>query len=245
MNTLAMFCAALSCATVCLAAAPALAHPHDDHDEEVEPVAEDTPHGDDLDDGAHHHHPHAHPSPRRPQPSGYDYRYGPSGAYRGPAGGSYQRIPRVIEGWEPGDPVPDGYRPDTQSHRGLVKGGAATLFSVYGLTAIVGSFMVFAEDIDAQDGVDGNGVDPEDYYPLFIPVAGPFITIGTADTDRPASVLLVANGIAQSAGLAMFVAGLAVQQDVLVRIPTYGGVEVEMRPIVGKSFQGVGVTGSF
>jgi hypothetical protein len=153
--------------------------------------------------------------------------------------------PRVIEGWEPGDPVPDGYRPDTQPRSGLVKAGAATFFSTWGVTAIVGSFLVMAEDIDAEDGVDGNGVDAEDYYPLFIPVAGPFVTIATAETKGAASTALVIDGVAQTAGLTMFIVGLAAQEDVLVRIPTYGGNTVEVKPIVGKGFQGVGVDGSF
>lgn len=183
-------------------------------------------------DDGHHHHAHVHEPPPAPR---YHYGYP-----------SYARAnPRVIEGWEPGDPVPDGYRPDTQARSGLVKGGAATLFSVYGLTAIVGSFFVLAEDVDAEDGVDGNGIDAEDYYPLFIPVVGPFVTIGTAHTDRAASTVLVANGIAQTAGLAMFIAGFAAQQDVLVRIPTYGQAVVEMKPLIGADFQGVGVNGSF
>ena len=195
-------------------------------------------------DDGHHHHPHVHePAPAPPPPPPYTYNYGYSSRVGYPS--HAQAAPRVIEGWEPGDPVPDGYRPDTRSRSGLVKAGAATLFSVYGLTAIVGSFFVLAEDVDAEDGVDGNGIDSEDYYPLFIPVVGPFVTIGTAQTDRAASTVLVANGIAQTAGLAMFIAGFAAQQDVLVRIPTYGQAVVEMKPLIGAGFQGVGVNGSF
>jgi hypothetical protein len=151
----------------------------------------------------------------------------------------------VIEDWEPGDPVPAGYRPDTQPFSGLVKAGAGTLFGMYGATVVAGSFLALAEDIDLDDGVDDNGIDPEDWYPLFIPVAGPFVTIATAGTERAGTTLLVLNGVVQVSGLAMFIAGFAAQRDVLVRIPTYNGMTVDVTPVVGKDFQGVGVHGSF
>lgn len=247
-------------ASLLLGATSAMAHPHP---EDEAPPHEDSGHAgehrverngehsgvyDHGHDDGHHHHPHSHqPAQRRynpssPDPYGYRYRYPQA---RQPAAYNYNTKPRIIEGWEPGDPVPDGYRPDTRPHSGLVKGGAATLFSLWGISAIAGSFLVVAEDEDAEDGVDGNGIDAEDYYPLFIPVVGPFVTIGTAETSRAASVALVADGIGQTAGLAMFIAGLAARQDVLVRIPTYGKGSMEVRPVVGKGFQGVGVNGSF
>lgn len=220
--------------------APALADEPPEEDYEGGEYAEEPgAYGHDRADG-HHHHPHVHERGPAPPP----YRYATPNRY--PQGYGYDHRPRVIEDWEPGDPIPEGYRQDTQSRGGLVKGGAATLFSVYGLTAVVGSFLVLAEDIDTEDGVDDNGVDPEDYYPLFIPVAGPFVTIATADTGRAASAVLVVDGVAQVAGFAMFIAGFAAQKDVLVRIPTYaGGPTLELTPLVGKEVQGVGLHGSF
>lgn len=229
--------------TTLVPCAPALAHDppeqdpqYDDGEYDEEPGEHDA-----VQDHGHHHHPHAHGRPPAPPP----YRYRTPNGYPG-RGYAYDNRPRVIEDWEPGEPIPEGYRQDTQSRSGLVKGGAATLFSVYGLTAVVGSFLVLAEDIDTEDGVDDNGVDPEDYYPLFIPVAGPFVTIATADTGRAGSAVLIVNGVTQVAGFAMFVAGFAAQKDVLVRVPSYaGGPTLEVTPLLGKEVQGVGVNGSF
>jgi hypothetical protein len=52
---------------------------------------------------------------------------------------------------------------------------------------------------------------------MYIPIAGPFIAIGTAEPDPGVAVGLAALGVAQLGGVAMIVAGLAFPKTTLVR----------------------------
>jgi hypothetical protein len=50
---------------------------------------------------------------------------------------------------------------------------------------------------------------------MYIPVIGPLITIGTARTSPAGTTPLIFDSVAQAAGLAMFIAGMATSQQVL------------------------------
>ena len=65
---------------------------------------------------------------------------------------------------------------------------------------------------------------------LYIPVAGPFIAMGELDPEGPGRAALFVSGMAQSAGAAMFLAGLIAKESVYVRV---GKAEVTLAPGVG------------
>jgi hypothetical protein len=67
--------------------------------------------------------------------------------------------------------------------------------------------------------------------PLVIPVAGPFITIGTASSEGAGTLLLILDGLAQTSGVVMFIAGLATEDTELVRNDILGAVpEINVGP---------------
>jgi hypothetical protein len=135
--------------------------------------------------------------------------------------------PRELD-WEDGQPIPEGYRVEGRIRKGLVIAGAATFGAAYILTAL-----------GAAIAID-NSEDGEPYEPLFIPVAGPFVTIRTADASATATFGLVVDGVVQVGGLAMLIAGLAAQEQVLVRVG-----DAELTPVVGDRMGGLGLGGSF
>ena len=111
--------------------------------------------------------------------------------------------PRTLE-WEPGEPVPQGYRPVSQIRTGLVVGGAVTFGSVWLLNALVASV-----GIDINQG---------QAWPLYIPILGPFIAMGTFQRVQAVDAFfLVLDGIVQAGGLAMLIAGIAAPRHQLVR----------------------------
>jgi hypothetical protein len=114
--------------------------------------------------------------------------------------------PRYIYDYEAGEVVPPGYHVETRAHRGLVIGGAVTFSSAY-LLSVLGAVA------GATDGAKG----PKRFLPLLVPVGGPFITIGTADSKGSGTALLMLDGLAQVGGVVLFIVGLSTDQALLVR----------------------------
>lgn len=177
------------------------------------------------------------PQPGYPQQGapGYPQQgYPPDYSGQGPAlpgaqPKTYRDLPETLP-YEEGDPVPYGYRPDTRIRKGLVIGGAVTLGSLYLISASFGSL---ATDVSSSG---------DDYRPLYVPVLGPFITINTADSRGSGTFFLLIDGVGQSAGLAMLIAGLAAPKSVLVRNDI---AEVHLSPVVvGDGQLGLGFAGT-
>lgn len=101
-----------------------------------------------------------------------------------------------------------------------------------------------------HDEVQANS-DPDDdhmWVPMFFPVVGPFATIGTvAATDTQdkatASVALAFEGLAQTAGAVMFIAGLVAEEEVLLRNDV-AEPSIRVTPLVGQHSGGVALSGS-
>jgi len=151
--------------------------------------------------------------------------YAPPGYYPPPA--APPRGPKKID-WEEGEPIPPGYHAVTRARVGLVAGGASMFGATYLISILVGSVM--------QDTSGHNG------YSLLIPVAGPFVEMrysGYASVD----VVLALDGLAQAAGLAMLIAGIAAPKTVLVR--DFAGVTLMPKPIFGQNSAGFGLAGAF
>jgi len=110
--------------------------------------------------------------------------------------------------------VPPGYHVEEHVRRGLVIGGALTLGIPWALSVTVASGANFSN----QSGW------------LIVPALGPWITLATREKcsgyssnnlncleDPSAQAMLVLDGIAQTAGAIMLIAGIAATKKVVVR----------------------------
>jgi hypothetical protein len=101
--------------------------------------------------------------------------------------------------YKEGEPPPEGYYLAKQSRRGLTIAGVAVFGGAYALS-VIGALSVLTES-NSSGG----------FEPLFIPIVGPFITMGTADNTEldDLGALLLLDGAAQTAGAVMFIIGMA------------------------------------
>jgi hypothetical protein len=131
--------------------------------------------------------------------------------------------------FEEGQPIPPGYRVETRAKRGLIVGGAVTFGVLYLLSAFA-----------ATVAIDGN--DSEEFGPLLIPVAGPFVTVGTAGAEGVGTFALVLDGVGQAGGVAMFIAGIMTEEKFLLRNDQ---AKITVTPMMlGESSLGLGIRGS-
>jgi hypothetical protein len=131
--------------------------------------------------------------------------------------------PREIKDYHDGDPIPPGYHPVSRVRGGLIGGGAGLFGAFYLISALVAA--IGTDVCDALNNCH-NG-----FWPMWIPVAGPFITMGTAGGSATGDVFLVLDGLAQAGGIAMIIAG-AVGRTVLVR-NDLGMPKLELKPMTG------------
>ncbi len=138
--------------------------------------------------------------------------------------------PRKITDWQEGEPIPAGYHPVTRMRTGLVVGGAVT----FGVMYLFFGVLPGAIGMDAHHG---------EYGAFFAPIVGPFIMMpqtGSASLN----VLLALDGIAQAAGAAMLIAGIAAPKTILIRNDL--GLTVKPTPMsFGKNSGGFGFVGTF
>jgi hypothetical protein len=148
--------------------------------------------------------------------------------------------------WEPGDPVPPGYRPETEVFVPLVMAGGIQLGTSWlTLGVLPGAILLVAGAGDSLcDDCTAAGAT------LLIPGIGPFLTMavlgGYGDAAAAGYALLAVDGLIQGAGLGMLIAGLVMEKDVLVR-DRNAGTEVEFKPVVSAGPGGgtVGLGGTF
>lgn len=140
--------------------------------------------------------------------------------------------PREIKDYQEGDPIPPGYRPVERVRKGLIIGGAVTFGSIYLINALVAAA--------ASDAGDGN-----ELAALWVPAIGPFIQMANT-SSAVGNVFLALDGIAQSAGLAMLIVGIASPKTILVR-NDLGEIKPTIRPmpLVGQGMSGAGIVGTF
>ncbi len=131
-------------------------------------------------------------------------------------------------------PTPDGYYLTSRPRYGLIGAGAGIL----GGTWLVSMGTAIYLDSEPDGSNDPNFDD--NYWPLFIPVAGPFVAIGTADSSGTGAAILALDGVVQMGSLAMIIAGFVSPKTELVRKEWH----FEVTPVMSDSFAGVGVSGS-
>ena len=142
--------------------------------------------------------------------------------------------------YEEGDTIPDGYRLRTQPRRGLIVAGSI----VTGVPWMISVTSAVGADFDDKSGF------------LLVPVVGPWLMLlaGGASDDHcdPLSdcrgqqsaerSLIVFDGLMQTAGAAMFIAGIAFPRKRLVR----KDVTVSLVPAqLGREGYGLGAVGTF
>jgi hypothetical protein len=143
-------------------------------------------------------------------------------------------LPDTLD-FEEGSAVPDGYAKSTRARRGMIIGGAVTFGVTYLLAVAYGVMLIEGDHHDRF----GQGASRDGSEALFVPVAGPFIAMGTMNPERGEALGLLAGGLAQAGGAAMLLAGAFARTTVLVKTDT----GVLLSPTVTPS--GLGVTGSF
>ncbi len=156
-------------------------------------------------------------APANPYPPGYTappgyypapgYYPPPTGYYPPPAGyypAPMNVIPPPTLPYEEGQTVPPGYQLKTRSVRKAVIAGAVVFGSIYLTSLLAGATAI---SIDSSNG--------SQYAPLFAPVVGPFITIGTAHASGAGTLWLVLDGLGQAAGAATLIYGLAADEKYL------------------------------
>jgi hypothetical protein len=121
-------------------------------------------------------------------------------------------LPETLPYYE-NQPGPPGYRLEERKGRGLIIAGSVLFGSAWVISALGAGTAV-------ADGGSHSGGEA----PLFVPVIGPFITLGTShnarfdrDDERPVAILYIFDGIAQTVGLAMLIGGLSSKHKVYVR----------------------------
>ena len=146
--------------------------------------------------------------------------------------------PETLE-WQEGADLPDGYEKSSRVRKGLVIGGAVTFGVSWLASAGYGSYLISQRESDYWER-DDEEARPE--MVLFVPLAGPWIALGTVEHDRREAAVFVAGGIVQAGGLAMLIAGVVAKQPVLVKNKH---AEVGIVPSVGPNGSGAMLHGSF
>lgn len=149
--------------------------------------------------------------------------------------------PRELSPWDPDTPVPDGYVLRSRPQTGLIFGGAAMVSIAWVTSIAVG--LVAAED-EEDRGIDGDGVEADDWTPLFVPIGGPFASIVSVDSGGVGTGLLLADGALQAAGVALIVVGSLVQDHRVVRVSP-DAVSVTVAPTLSASARGLVLGGAF
>jgi hypothetical protein len=143
--------------------------------------------------------------------------------------------PHTISDWEEGEPIPPGYHPVQRVRKGAVVGGAVT-FGVFYLISVL--IAAAGTDISNANHTSNSAAG------LYVPVAGPFITM-TQSSSAVGNVFLALDGVAQGAGAALLIYGIAAPRTVLVR-NDYGRPLVMPQPmILGRNAGGLGIVGTF
>ena len=142
--------------------------------------------------------------------------------------------------YEEGDTIPDGYRLRSQPRRGLIVAGSI----VTGVPWVLSVTSAVGADFDDKSGF------------LLVPVVGPWLmllaggasdspceqTIGCVQENSAEREMIVCDGLLQTAGAAMFVAGIAFPRKRLVR----NDVTVSLVPAqLGRDGYGLGAVGTF
>jgi hypothetical protein len=184
--------------------------------------------------------PSSRPPPGPPPPG---YAYPPPGyayqpGYYYPVA-TYEPQPR----WRPGQPAPDGYHVETKPDVKTIKRGVTMLVAFWLISVLAGAAL---NENEKPAPEDDNGVEPGDWSTLYIPIAGPFLTMKNTSTKQAGWPLLLIDGLLQSTGVIMIGVGFANRKEYLERNTAARFVpKLRLEPMVGPHSAGLSVTSSF
>lgn len=136
-------------------------------------------------------------------------------------------------------PIPEGYRPVSKPSVGYLGIGIGMLSAGW-VSAIVAGAV--ASDAAKKDK-SPDAVSADAWLPMYVPVAGPFVTIVTTHQGPAGMGLLLCDGIFQTAGLLGVLIGSLKRSYKLVR--TEASATVQVAPAVGLGFTGLSASGQF
>lgn len=167
------------------------------------------------------------PAPQPPPPQYAPPQYAPPPQYAAPPQYYAQppQYPPRLD-YEEGDAIPPGYSVRSRLRKGLVVGGAVTFGVLYVLSVLV------------ADSV--RGTDSDNLRSLYVPAIGPFIALSKVQGGNG---VLILDGVGQTAGLIMLVAGVAFPRHELVRNDILASMHVV--PLLGSGLGGFGLAGAF
>lgn len=157
----------------------------------------------------------------------------PVAAAPAPAPASGEERPSTLDDWPEGTAAPPGYHWTEKPRLGAIIGGACLFGVTWLVTAAVGGL-----------GYDFSTTKDTDYLWLYVPIAGPFIEMSRG-VSATASVFLAADGVAQAAGAALLIYGLASPVSKVVRNDSS---KVRVMPVplaLGRGATGLGLVGQF
>lgn len=161
-----------------------------------------------------------------------------------PPAAASERAPRVEERAPPSEGrrsgQPAGVKYEHRMRSGLLGSGATLFLLSYGLSVV--SAASFSTDCDPNTAQLGCTTQR---WPLFVPVAGPFIQMGSLSgtNSGTARALLAVDGVLQAGGAAMALVGLLVPKRVAV--PTVFAGRVRFSPLTGAGGSGLLALGTF
>ena len=149
----------------------------------------------------------------------------------------------AVYGWDPDVPTPDGYVVESEMNGGLLASGIALLGSTWTISILAAVVATSIEDNQDEDTpASPDETTAADWAPLFIPVAGPFVTIRTVHASGGGLGLLIADGLMQIAGLAGIIAGPLDREYKLVPSEM---AELGLAPVLDRTMHGLALSGRF
>ncbi|MCA9620071.1 MAG: hypothetical protein KC731_13690 [Myxococcales bacterium] len=142
------------------------------------------------------------------------------------------REPRVVYHWDPDLPPPAGYEMVDEVNAALIGSGAGMLGAGWLTSVLVAVVATQVDDISSERA--------SAWAPLYVPVAGPFVAIGTLDASAAGLGFLLADGILQVGGALGIILGITDTDTKLVRVGS-----VTIAPLVASDTRGLAIQGSF
>jgi hypothetical protein len=116
--------------------------------------------------------------------------------------------PARIKDWDDTQPVPPGYHVTTEARKGMIIGGAVMFGSLYLIDILVAA--------GGSDCANSGACSSNPFTAMWVPAVGPFLQMAS-NSSSVGNVFYAIDGLAQCAGIAMFIYGVAAPRTVLVR----------------------------
>jgi hypothetical protein len=146
--------------------------------------------------------------------------------------------PVVVYNWDPDVPAPAKYQLVDEVNGRLIWAGVGLLAAGWFTSALVASVASAAEDDPTPEPGD---ITADDWTPLYFPIIGPFVALGSLQPKPSGVGLLVADGVLQMGGALGIVIGFFDLRYKLVRT----GQDVRVVPLAGPGIQGLSAVGRF